>query len=94
MSVGRDCESVQTGLVIGVPTLTTRELLAHNLARLLEKRGMTAAELGQRLALGPTPSRAASNLRRYGVTRWPSPERLDELAEALGCRPAEFFVDP
>lgn len=76
------------------PRSSSRELLAANLARLLEERGMSEAELGLALGLSETPSVAAANLRRLGPTRWPRPELLDRLAEALQVRPADFFADP
>jgi transcriptional regulator with XRE-family HTH domain len=72
--------------------VSTRELFAANLGRLLTLAGMSEAELGLALELGDSPAVAASNLRRYlRGERWPRPEQIDRMAEALGVRPVDFF---
>jgi len=87
----------RAGVDYGAPVTTpAADLLAINLSRLLRERGLTEADLAERLGLeSRSPAHAASNVRRYlRGARWPRAELLDRLAEALGCRIADFFVEP
>jgi len=72
-------------------TASTRERVAKNLGRLLEGREAEIAEaIGSR---NLTAAQRASNLRRYTRDKFPGPETLDALAEALGVDVSELFKE-
>ena len=73
----------------------TRERVRANLERLLEGRESEIAD-----AIGSpdlTPGQRVSNLRRYvrsgGAARFPPPESLDMLSDALGVDVSELFKE-
>ena len=72
-----------------------RERVRANLERLVDGR---EAEVGAAVgAPGLLASQRASNLRRYyrgSRPLWPTPERLDALAAALGVDVSELTREP
>lgn len=62
---------------------------ADNLRRLMQLRGMRAAQLGPRLGVTPTAVRQWLDGKTHPVGR-----RLADLAEALGVAPDELFAQP
>lgn len=77
---------------VSFPDDELRRRVAHNLARLLELRGMDARALA--IAIGwvdPTPANGASNVRKYlRGEKWPREETLLAWSVALAVDPNEF----
>lgn len=75
--------------------LNAAELLAHNLRRLMDERGMSEAQLATAAGLPGKPYVAAMNLRGDYLTtdspKWPQGKRLDALARALDVPRSELL---
>lgn len=78
---------------VSFPDDELRRRVAHNLARLLELRGMDERALA--VAIGwvePTPSHGAGTIRKYlRAEKFPRETLFLRWAEALQVDPAEFL---
>ena len=68
--------------------MTTRSLLALNMKRLRDLRGYTQMDLAERVGCSTT---LIGNIEIR--KRFPSPENLDLIAEALEVPPADLFME-
>jgi len=73
----------------GVPDMSdVRSLLAHNMKRCREIRGLSQMALAEKVGCSTT---LIGNIEVK--KRFPSAENLDRIAAALGIPPGELFVD-
>ncbi|MGZ3744425.1 MAG: helix-turn-helix domain-containing protein [Pseudobdellovibrionaceae bacterium] len=74
--------------------MTTHKLFCINLSKIRRDRGLTQQEMADKLGMTIRNYQAYEYAYKTTGTPWPRPERIDEFARTLKCKPSDFFKEP